>query len=73
MCTEQCGIVQGAGLVSVRLVLGQNLHGANIVVPIGGTKQFGIGRQSGVEAAKDYLETKSVMISIALGVLTNPI
>ncbi len=34
-------------------------------VPIGGTKHSGLGRESGIEAINEYLETKSVMISTA--------
>jgi len=35
------------------------------LVPIGGMKQSGLGRESGIEAINEYLETKSVMISTA--------
>jgi aldehyde dehydrogenase (NAD+) len=35
------------------------------MVPIGGMKQSGLGRESGIEAINEYLETKSVMISAA--------
>jgi acyl-CoA reductase-like NAD-dependent aldehyde dehydrogenase len=42
------------------------------VVPIGGMKQSGLGRESGMAAINDYLETKSVMISTASGAPTNP-
>lgn len=34
-------------------------------VPFGGTKRSGLGRESGIEAINEYLETKSVFISIA--------
>jgi len=37
----------------------------SFTVPIGGMKQSGLGRESGMEAINDYLETKSVMISTA--------
>ncbi|MER5435795.1 aldehyde dehydrogenase [Streptomyces sp. NPDC002588] len=33
------------------------------MVPFGGVKRSGIGREQGVEAVNEYLETKSVMIS----------
>lgn len=33
------------------------------MVPIGGMKHSGLGRESGIEAIDEYLETKSVMIS----------
>jgi aldehyde dehydrogenase (NAD+) len=37
----------------------------SFTMPIGGMKQSGLGRESGMEAINDYLETKSVMISTA--------
>lgn len=44
----------------------------SFVVPIGGMKQSGLGRESGIEAIHEYLETKSVMISTASGAPSNP-
>jgi aldehyde dehydrogenase (NAD+) len=44
----------------------------SFAVPIGGMKQSGMGRESGIEAINDYLETKSVMISTASGLAGNP-
>lgn len=35
----------------------------SFAVPVGGMKRSGLGRESGVEAIDEYLETKSVMIS----------
>jgi len=35
------------------------------MVPFGGAKRSGLGRESGIEAINEYLETKSVFISIA--------
>lgn len=35
------------------------------MVPFGGMKQSGIGREMGIEAVDEFLETKSLMISIA--------
>jgi aldehyde dehydrogenase (NAD+) len=35
------------------------------MVPLGGTKRSGFGRENGIEAVNEYLETKSVFISIA--------
>jgi acyl-CoA reductase-like NAD-dependent aldehyde dehydrogenase len=35
------------------------------MVPFGGTKRSGLGRENGIEAVNEYLETKSVFISIA--------
>lgn len=40
-------------------------------VPIGGMKQSGLGRESGIEAVNEYLETKSVMISTAASAPSN--
>jgi (Z)-2-((N-methylformamido)methylene)-5-hydroxybutyrolactone dehydrogenase len=42
------------------------------IVPIGGMKQSGLGRESGIEAINEFLETKSVMISTATGAPSNP-
>lgn len=35
------------------------------MVPFGGTKRSGLGRESGIEAVNEYLETKNVFISTA--------
>jgi acyl-CoA reductase-like NAD-dependent aldehyde dehydrogenase len=37
------------------------------MVPFGGMKHSGIGRESGIEAIDEFLETKAVMISFAQG------
>jgi (Z)-2-((N-methylformamido)methylene)-5-hydroxybutyrolactone dehydrogenase len=42
------------------------------MMPFGGMKRSGLGRESGVEAIREYLETKSVWISTARGVPANP-
>lgn len=44
----------------------------SFTVPIGGMKHSGLGRESGIEAINDYLETKSVMISTSVSGLSNP-
>jgi aldehyde dehydrogenase (NAD+) len=44
----------------------------SFLVPIGGMKQSGLGRESGMEAVNDYLETKSIMISASTTVPGNP-
>jgi acyl-CoA reductase-like NAD-dependent aldehyde dehydrogenase len=41
-------------------------------MPFGGMKQSGFGRESGIEAVKEYLETKSVWLSYATGAPANP-
>jgi acyl-CoA reductase-like NAD-dependent aldehyde dehydrogenase len=42
------------------------------MVPFGGMKRSGLGRESGIEAVNEYLETKSVIISVAEDVPENP-
>jgi (Z)-2-((N-methylformamido)methylene)-5-hydroxybutyrolactone dehydrogenase len=44
----------------------------SFTVPIGGMKQSGLGRESGIEAINDYLETKSIMISTTPSLSGNP-
>jgi acyl-CoA reductase-like NAD-dependent aldehyde dehydrogenase len=41
------------------------------MVPFGGMKRSGVGRESGIEAVTEYLETKSVIISTADNAPTN--
>ena len=42
------------------------------MMPFGGMKHSGFGRESGVDAIKEYLETKSVWLSYATGAPANP-
>ena len=49
----------------VGLVWVNTYRAYSFLVPIGGMKQSGLGRESGAEAINEYLETKSVMISTA--------
>lgn len=42
------------------------------MMPFGGMKHSGIGRESGIEAIREYLETKSTWISYAQGAPANP-
>ncbi len=42
------------------------------LMPFGGVKRSGLGRESGIEAMKEYLETKSVWISTSDAVPGNP-
>ena len=42
------------------------------MMPFGGMKHSGIGRESGIEAIRGYLETKSTWISYAQGAPANP-
>lgn len=45
-----------------------NYRATSFTTPFGGYKRSGIGRESGVDAIKEYLETKSVWISTNLEV-----
>jgi aldehyde dehydrogenase (NAD+) len=42
------------------------------MMPFGGMKHSGIGRESGIEALDEYLETKSTWISYSENVPANP-
>jgi (Z)-2-((N-methylformamido)methylene)-5-hydroxybutyrolactone dehydrogenase len=42
------------------------------MMPFGGMKRSGLGRESGIEAIREYLETKSVWIATAQGAPANP-
>ncbi|WP_207791858.1 aldehyde dehydrogenase [Siccirubricoccus phaeus] len=42
------------------------------MMPFGGMKRSGLGRESGIEAIREFLETKSVWISTAQGAPANP-
>jgi aldehyde dehydrogenase (NAD+) len=44
----------------------------SVMVPVGGMKQSGLGREGGIEAVNEYLETKSVMISTSSAMPANP-
>lgn len=44
----------------------------SFAVPIGGMKHSGLGRESGIEAINEFLETKSVMISTTSSAPSNP-
>lgn len=41
-------------------------------VPFGGNKQSGFGREAGMEALKDYTETKAVMIDVSGEAIADP-
>jgi aldehyde dehydrogenase (NAD+) len=59
-----------AMLMSERLRAGtiwvNNYRSTSYTTPFGGYKDSGVGREGGVEAVKEYLETKSVWISTDL-------
>jgi acyl-CoA reductase-like NAD-dependent aldehyde dehydrogenase len=44
----------------------------SFTMPFGGTKRSGLGRESGIDAVREFLETKSVWISTATNVPENP-
>jgi aldehyde dehydrogenase (NAD+) len=44
----------------------------SVTAPIGGMKRSGLGREYGIEAVHEYLETKTVMVSTASEIPSNP-
>lgn len=42
------------------------------MMPFGGMKQSGIGRENGIEAVSEYLETKSAWVSTSTAAPANP-
>jgi (Z)-2-((N-methylformamido)methylene)-5-hydroxybutyrolactone dehydrogenase len=42
------------------------------MMPFGGTKHSGIGRESGMESIREFLETKSVWLSYSNATPANP-
>ena len=52
-------------------VWGNTYRTYSLTMPVGGRKLSGVGREFGVEAIDDFLETKSVMISTAKAVPTS--
>jgi aldehyde dehydrogenase (NAD+) len=44
----------------------------SVTAPIGGMKHSGLGREYGIDAIHEYLETKTVMVSTAAGIPSNP-
>lgn len=67
--------IRRALLMSERLEAGtvwvNTYRAVSYMSPFGGYKRSGIGRESGIEAIRDYLQTKSVWIDIA-GAAPNP-
>src|SRR3954452_22623955 len=53
-------------------VWGNTYRAISYMMPFGGMKHSGFGRESGIEALKEYLETKSVWLSYATGAPANP-
>ena len=44
----------------------------SVTAPIGGMKRSGVGREYGIEAVDEYLETKTVMVATSSAVPPNP-
>lgn len=51
--------------LDVGTVWGNTYRTYSYMMPFGGMKHSGVGREMGIEAVDDFLETKSLMISIA--------
>jgi aldehyde dehydrogenase (NAD+) len=78
------GLVAGVWTTSIprALRLSKALHVGTVwvntyrsysyMVPFGGTKRYGLGREHGIEAVDEYLETRSVVISTDDGPPVNP-
>lgn len=56
----------------VGMVWVNTYRAVSFMMPFGGTKQSGLGRESGMESIKEFLETKSVWISTADAPPQNP-
>lgn len=54
-----------AKALDVGTVWGNTYRTYSYMMPFGGMKKSGIGREMGIEAVEEFLETKSVMVSIA--------
>ena len=52
-------------------VWGNTYRTYSFTMPFGGMKRSGLGREGGVEAIKEFLETKSILISTATGAISN--
>jgi aldehyde dehydrogenase (NAD+) len=62
--------------VSRRLEAGtvwiNNYRSTSYLMPFGGYKRSGVGRENGAESIKDYLQQKSVHINVGQGLVANP-
>lgn len=59
-------MVRMAKALRVGNVWGNMYRAYSYTMPFGGTKRSGVGRENGIEAVHEFLETKSVMISYGL-------
>ena len=53
--------------LQVGTVWGNTYRTYSFTMPFGGMKRSGVGRENGIEAIEEFLETKSIMISTAEG------
>jgi acyl-CoA reductase-like NAD-dependent aldehyde dehydrogenase len=60
-----------AKALDVGVVWGNTYRTYSPMVPVGGMKHSGIGRENGIEAVHEFLETKSVFISTASSAPSN--
>ena len=58
-------LIRMAKALEVGTVWGNTYRTYSITMPLGGRKRSGVGREYGIEAVNEFLETKSVMISTA--------
>jgi aldehyde dehydrogenase (NAD+) len=64
-------MIRVAKALEVGTVWGNTYRTYSYTLPFGGRKQSGLGRENGIEAIHEFLETKSVMISTAAAAPTN--
>lgn len=64
-------LIRVAKAVEVGTVWGNTYRTYSFMMPFGGRKKSGLGRENGIEAIHEFLETKSVMISTAAAVPGN--
>lgn len=58
-------MVRMSDALEVGTVWGNTYRTYSFMMPFGGRKHSGMGRENGLEAISEYLETKSIMINIA--------
>lgn len=61
-----------SALRGAQLVKTDPYRAISYLIPFGGMKQSGIGRESGIDAIREYQETKSVWISTEQAPPGNP-
>ena len=44
----------------------------SVMVPFGGGKHSGYGREGGIDAVRDYTETKGIFIDVSTGPMPDP-